>query len=49
MCIPHDLPPSALLAGIGDSLGKQPSLLDPMHDGQANVLQSVHKRVILIV
>jgi hypothetical protein len=38
MFVPNDLPPSPLLAGIGDSLGKPPSLLEPLDDSQANVL-----------
>jgi hypothetical protein len=42
MFMPHYLPPSAMLMGIRDSLRKQPSLLDPADDGQANVLQFVH-------
>jgi hypothetical protein len=38
MFVPHDELPPPMLSGIRDGLGTQPSLLDPLDDGQANVL-----------
>jgi hypothetical protein len=42
MFFPRDLPPSPVLPGMCDSLRQQPSLPDPLYDGQVNVLQLIH-------
>jgi hypothetical protein len=47
MFVPHDLPPSPVFPGMRDTLRAQPSLLDPLDNGQVNALQLIHKPVIL--